>query len=70
MARIKACHPGVTISDAVPPSILLDQLCSLAKTKNSSFQKKISEMAGTIVVPGSRLCVADNQHCAGPGTYM
>ena len=31
---------------------------------------KISEMAGTIVVPGSRLCVADNQHCAGPGTYM
>jgi len=27
-------------------------------------------MAGTIVVPGSRLCVADNQHSAGPGTYM
>jgi len=26
-------------------------------------------MAGTVVVPGSRLCVADSEHQAGPGTY-
>ena len=38
--------------------------------KAQHLNVKISEMAGTIVVPGSRLCVADNQHCAGPGTYM
>ena len=59
--NITVCHPDVTISDAVSANTLC---------KKTLFQIKISKMAGTIVVPGSRLCVADNQHCAGPGTYM